>query len=98
MSTAAFVVSAVTVISFAGVAPPTKLPAIVRVSASAYPAPPALTVTVATVPSAFLVTSNVAPLPFPVVVDATPVNDPASSDVNVRLILAVLKNAADSVT
>lgn len=85
-------------ISFAGVAPPIKLPAIVKVSLSEYPRPAALRVTPIIKPLVLLSTSNVAPLPPPAVVDATPVNDPDSSDVNVRLMLAVLKNAADSVT
>ena len=91
-------VTTVTVISFAGVAPPIKLPAIVIVSESAYPRPAALISTLAIVPFVFLTTSNVAPLPFPAVVEATALNVPASSDVNVRLILAVWRNAADSVT
>ena len=81
-------VTAVTVISFAGVAPPIKLPAIVKVSESAYPRPAAATSTLAMSPFALLTTSNVAPLPFPAVVEATPLNVPVSSDVNVRLILA----------
>ena len=67
-------------------------------SPSEYPRPAALRVTPMIKPLLLLSTSNVAPLPPPAVVDATPVNDPASSDVNVRLMLAVAKNAADNVT
>ena len=81
--------TAVTVMSFAGVAPPIKLPAIVNVSLLEYPRPAALRATLITKPLLPLTTSNVAPLPPPADVDATPVNDPCSSDVNVRLILAV---------
>ena len=59
--------------SFAGDAPPRRVPLIVITSSTSYNVPPALTATDVTLPDPSITTSNVAPVPSIVVVDAIPV-------------------------
>ena len=60
--------------SFAGDAPPRRVPLIVNTSSTSYNVPPELIATDDTLPDPSITTSNVAPVPSIVVVDATAVN------------------------
>ena len=58
--------------SFAGDAPPRRVPLIKIVSSTSYPVPPVAIATPVTLPDPSVVTLNVAPEPSIVEVDATP--------------------------